>query len=157
MGREIAEISFQLLFAYKNNSESFSDKYNHAGTGHSNAVPDILDEARNGLEWLLKSFPHPDTLMYRIEKSDDDFVGRRIHILNTCDDKCYDSGIETIQVAAKYASAFALGALTFVQSDAMWARTLEIKALDAYQIAKKKAKAISPSKTQATSQQQELN
>ena len=157
LGHEIAEIVFQLLFAYKNNSESFADKYNHAGTGHPNGVPDILDEARNGLEWLLKSFPHPDTLMHRIEKSDDDFVGRRIYMLNTCDNSCYDSGIETIQVAAKYASAFALGAISFMQRDAQWARTLEIKALDAYDIAKEKAKAIQPSKTPTISEKAELN
>lgn len=157
LGNEIAEITFQLLFAYKNNAESFADKFNHLGTGHANGVPDILDEARNGLEWLLKSFPHPDTLMHRIEKCDNDYIGRRIHLLKTCDEECYDSGIETIQVAAKYASAFALGALSLQQKDAVFARELEIKALQAYALAKNKATAIGNGKNIATSDKKELN
>lgn len=39
------------------------DRYGHAG---ANGIPDILDEAKWGLEWILKLHPHPDWLIHQI-------------------------------------------------------------------------------------------
>lgn len=149
-GNEIAETTFQLLFAYKTNSESFADIFNHSGSGTSNGMADVMDEARNGLEWLAKAFPHPDTLIYRIGKCDNDLIGRRIHMLKN-DDKA------TPQVAAKYASAFALGALTFAKTDSEFSNELHTKALQAYTLAKKQVHKLNNEKLIAQSEIMDLN
>lgn len=47
-----ANVIADLLFAYHYNPEVFTDELNIAESG--NGVPDILDEARYGLEWLFK-------------------------------------------------------------------------------------------------------
>ena len=44
----------QMLFAYLKNPASFSDKFDASGKPGMNGIPDILDEAKWGIDWLMK-------------------------------------------------------------------------------------------------------
>lgn len=56
----------RLLMAYQMNPQSFKDTYDARGLRGSNGVPDILDEAKWGLEWILKLHPAPDELYHQV-------------------------------------------------------------------------------------------
>lgn len=47
-----ASVTYQLLFAYSNYPDVFMDMYNQQGEKEPNGIPDILDEAKWGLDWL---------------------------------------------------------------------------------------------------------
>ena len=57
---------YQLLFAYKNNPKAFADKYDSLGKAGSNGIPDILDEAKWGLDWLARMNPEKEVLYHQI-------------------------------------------------------------------------------------------
>src|SRR5258708_33113811 len=52
-----ANATFVMLMAYRDNPRAFSDSFDARGLPGSNEVPDILDEARHGLDWLLEMYP----------------------------------------------------------------------------------------------------
>jgi hypothetical protein len=53
------------------------DRVNALGQPGSNGLPDVLDEARWGLEWMLKLHPAADQLYHQVA-DDRDHVGRRL-------------------------------------------------------------------------------
>ena len=53
------------------------DSVNAQGQAGSNGIPDILDEARWGLEWMLKLHPAPGQLFHQVA-DDRDHIGRRL-------------------------------------------------------------------------------
>ena len=53
------------------------DKVNALGQPYPNGIPDVLDEARWGLEWMLKLHPAPDQLYHQVA-DDRDHIGRRL-------------------------------------------------------------------------------
>ncbi len=55
----------------------FSDSVNALGQPGTNGIPDVLDEARWGLDWMLKLHPTPDQLYHQVA-DDRDHVGRRL-------------------------------------------------------------------------------
>ncbi len=77
----------QMLLAYaltaRNSHRSaasehlFADHVNHLGQPGSNNIPDVLDEARWGLEWMLKLHPKPDWLFHQVA-DDRDHKGWRL-------------------------------------------------------------------------------
>jgi hypothetical protein len=56
----------RLLFSYRENRGKFRDEFNALGQKGANGIPDILDEARWGLEWMLKMHPAPDLLFHQV-------------------------------------------------------------------------------------------
>lgn len=56
----------RLLMAYQMNPASFKDEFNARGLKGANRLPDVLDEAKWGLEWLLKLHPTPDELYHQV-------------------------------------------------------------------------------------------
>ncbi|WP_242092256.1 glycoside hydrolase family 9 protein [Aestuariivivens sediminicola] len=56
----------RLLMAFQMKPDQFKDEYNAKGLIGANDLPDILDEARWGLEWLLKLHPAPDELYHQV-------------------------------------------------------------------------------------------
>lgn len=61
----------QMLLACKLNQDNspgadFADRVDALGNPGSNGVPDILDEARWGLEWMLKLHPSRDQLYFQV-------------------------------------------------------------------------------------------
>lgn len=57
--------------------ETFTDKVNALGQNGANGIPDILDEAKWGLDWMLKLHPAPDHLYHQIA-DDRDHQGWRL-------------------------------------------------------------------------------
>jgi hypothetical protein len=55
----------------------FGDCFNALGRAGPNGIPDLLDEARWGLEWMLKLHPAPDQLYHQVA-DDRDHAGRRL-------------------------------------------------------------------------------
>lgn len=53
------------------------DRFNALGQPQPNGVPDLLDEARWGLDWMLKLHPAPDQLYHQVA-DDRDHAGRRL-------------------------------------------------------------------------------
>ena len=152
-----ANTIYQLLFAYQMNPSSFTDQYNAAGNPGSNEIPDILDEAKWGLDWLLKMSPSKDILYHQVADDRDhttfrlpsedavDYgwgagTGRPVYIATGKPQglfgiKNHSTGLASI--AGKYASAFALGAEIMAKFKPAYADTLKTKALEAYQLGKK--------------------
>lgn len=56
----------RLLMAYEKAPEQFGDRVDAYGQDGPNGIPDILDEAKWGLDWLLKLHPRPDWLIHQI-------------------------------------------------------------------------------------------
>lgn len=77
-----ANATFQLLFAYEQHPESFSDRYDENGLPGSNGVPDVLDEACWGLRWMEKLNPGPGAY-YNQVADDRDHRGMRLPTRDT--------------------------------------------------------------------------
>ncbi len=56
----------RLLMAYQMSPGSFKDGFNAKGLAGANDLPDILDEAKWGLEWILKLHPGPNELYHQV-------------------------------------------------------------------------------------------
>lgn len=56
----------RLLLSYRENRGKFKDNFNATGHARPNGIPDILDEARWGLDWMLKMHPAPDQLWHQV-------------------------------------------------------------------------------------------
>jgi endoglucanase len=72
----------QMLLAYQFQGELhgtaiFADRFNALGQPGQNGCPDILDEARWGLDWMLKLHPGPNQLYHQVA-DDRDHIGRRL-------------------------------------------------------------------------------
>ena len=84
-----ANAVYQMLFAYRRNPGVFGDSFDASGNPGSNGIPDILDEARWGIDWLLKMNPDSGE-MYNQIADDRDHAGFRL----PADDKAsYDLGV----------------------------------------------------------------
>lgn len=64
----------QLLLAYALEGDKFHDRTDDLGREHPNGVPDVLDEARWGLDWMHRMHPEPDHLYHQIA-DDRDHIG----------------------------------------------------------------------------------
>lgn len=141
----------QMLFAYRENPEVYGDHYKANGLPGSNGVPDILDEARWGIDWLLKMNPS-DNVMFNQIADDRDHIGFRLPDKDTANyglGKCRPVYFVTgkpqglgefknrttgvASTAGKFASAFALAADIYKKSDPAFADTLIRKAKAAFQ------------------------
>jgi endoglucanase len=147
-----AAATFDMLAAYRDHPRAFADAFDARGLPGANGIPDVLDEARHGLEWLAAMFPN-DTEMYNQLADDRDHTYFDM-IVNDSADYGWGKGKERpvypctgrpqglfghknrstgyASTAGKYAAAFGLGALTFARSDSAFAATLRHKAFAAY-------------------------
>jgi endoglucanase len=71
-----------MLLAYELQNHSLTvaallDRVDALGNAGTNGIPDILDEARWGLEWMLKMHPAPDQLYFQVG-DDRDHIGWRL-------------------------------------------------------------------------------
>src|SRR5215204_4375589 len=150
-----ANTVYHLLMAYRDSPQAFGDDKQANGLDGKNGIPDILDEARWGLDWLLKMHPKDDWLFNQIA-DDRDHISMRI----PKQDSQYKRGYErpvyfingepqqrgkfmnnttgTSSTAAKFASAFALGSEIFKSIDQSYSDTLKQKAGSAYRYTFKK-------------------
>jgi len=124
-----ANAVFQLLFAYRDNPEAFGDAYDAAGLPGPNGIPDVIDEAKFGMDWLKRMnpssteyynqiaddrdhagyrLPHKDTVVY-----DPDHKGRPVYLASGETQgiiKYKNRSTGAASTAGKFASAFAIGA-----------------------------------------------
>ena len=56
----------QMLLAWKLEPREFQDHFNALGQPGTNGLPDVLDEARWGLDWMLRMHPAPDQLYHQV-------------------------------------------------------------------------------------------
>ena len=63
-----------MLLAYEIYPDRFSDLCNALGQAGPNGIPDVLDEARWGLDWIHKLHPAPDQLVHQVA-DDRDHMG----------------------------------------------------------------------------------
>lgn len=56
----------RMLMTYQMDPESFIDQYDARGLEGPNGLPDVLDEAKWGLEWILKLHPSPTELYHQV-------------------------------------------------------------------------------------------
>ncbi|MBN2132179.1 MAG: glycoside hydrolase family 9 protein [Sedimentisphaerales bacterium] len=148
-----ANATYQMLFAWLHNPQAYGDRYDARGDKGENGVPDILDEARWGLQWLDKMNPAPGEMYnqiaddrdhqgYRLPNEDSASYGlgrhRPVYYITgrpqglACH-KNRTTGVSSS--AAKFASAFALGARVLKQYDPVFADHIAGKAARAYEFA----------------------
>lgn len=145
-----ANALYQMLFAWSENPSSFHDSFQSNGLPGSDSIPDILNECKWGLDWLLKMNP-ADGIMFNQIADDRDHIGFRYPNTDTAH---YGKGRERpvylctgkpqglfryknrttgiASTAGKYASAFARGAIVFQKSNPAFAQLLTKKAVAAY-------------------------
>jgi endoglucanase len=151
-----ANAAYHLLAAWRDFPLVFGDMHTANGLTGANSVADVLDEARWGLDWLLKMHPQPDWMFNQLA-DDRDHAGFR---LPTDDVANYGKGKErpvyfltgrpqglgkyknqtngTSSTAAKFSSAFAAGSQVFEKTDPQYAALLRQRAFSAYEYALRK-------------------
>lgn len=72
-----ANAAYHLFMSYRDFPYAFTDAHKDNGLEGKNGQPDVLDEARWGLQWLLKMHPSPGQ-MYNQIADDRDHMGMRI-------------------------------------------------------------------------------
>src|SRR5207248_3099674 len=130
----------------------FADRFQGNGLPGANGIPDVLDEARWGLAWLLKMYPEDDLLLNQLgddrdhtfwdlpanDSSDYGWGRGGSRPVYPCtgkpqglfENKNRSTGLAS--TAGKYAAAFALGAGVFQQRDSAFASRLAQRARAVY-------------------------
>ena len=72
-----ANATYHLLAAYRDFPNVFTDAKEANGLDGQNGIADVLDEAKWGLDWLLKMNPKPDWMFNQLG-DDRDHMGMRI-------------------------------------------------------------------------------
>lgn len=84
-----------MLLAYELYPDRFADRVNALGQTGANGIPDVLDEARWGLDWIHKLHPAPDRLIHQVA-DDRDHVGWKMPDEDPSD---YGWGVNSYRVA----------------------------------------------------------
>ena len=143
-----------LLAAYRDFPGVFSDKHLANGLDGTNGKADVLDEAKWGLDWLMKMYPRKDWMFNQLA-DDRDHHGFRLPTMDSVDYglgpgkgrpvyfatgkpqglgnyKNHSTGVAS--TAGKFASAFALAANLYKKYDRRLSNIYKEKSLSAYQI-----------------------
>jgi hypothetical protein len=149
-----ANATFVMLMAYRDNPRAFADNFAANGLPGTNDIPDVLDEARHGLDWLLRMYPGGDDMFNQIA-DDRDHRYWDLPWTDTADYgwghgkerpvypctgkpqgliKAKNRSTGYASTAGKYAAAFGLGASVFARLDPTYAATLRQRALAAYRL-----------------------
>jgi endoglucanase len=147
-----ATATFHLLMAYRDHPGAFADRFRADGLPGANGVPDVLDEARHGLAWLVRMYPGGDRIYNQIADDRD----HTYWDLPTTDSSDYGWGkggprpvypctgrpqglfghtnrsTGLASTAGKMAAAMALGAQLLVRHDSLRAQLLAGRARAAY-------------------------
>ncbi len=76
----------QMLLAYQlGDKKQFADRVNDLGQTESNGIADVLDEARWGLDWMLRLHPASDQLYHQVADDRDHSTGFRLPQKETVD------------------------------------------------------------------------
>jgi peptidoglycan/xylan/chitin deacetylase (PgdA/CDA1 family) len=148
-----ANATWHLLAAYRDFPGAFRDNKQANGLDGKNGMADVLDEAKWGLDWLLKMHPSKDIMFNQIG-DDRDHTSMRIPKMDSQYGKGYERPVYfidgerqrrgkfmnntkgTSSTAAKFSSAFQLGSRMFADPD--YVSILSEKSTTAFQYALKK-------------------
>jgi hypothetical protein len=151
-----AYATYIMLMTHRDHPDASADRFLAHGLPGTNGVPDILDEARWGLEWLLKMFPERDLMLNQLA-DDRDHTFWDLPVNDSADYGWGKGGMRPLypctgqpqglfehknratgkaSTAGKYAAAFALGARLLAKQDPDFARRLAAKAVEAYDVGK---------------------
>lgn len=149
-----ANATYHLLAAFRDFPEVFTDQHLTNGLQGSNGTADVLDEAKWGLDWLLKMHPREDWLFNQLA-DDRDHMGFRLPNNDLVDygvgkgkarpvyfasgkpqglGKYKNRSTGVASIAGKFASSFALASQIYEQRDKPLADLLKVKALSAYRL-----------------------
>ncbi|HPS95747.1 MAG TPA: glycoside hydrolase family 9 protein [Bacteroidales bacterium] len=151
---------YHLMFAWEQQKDKsvFKDMYNASGRAGSNGIPDILDEIRWGLDWLMRMNPE-DKVMFNQIADDRDHAGFRLPQNDKVDygwgpgtgrpvyfvtgkpqglGKHINRTTGVASTAGKFASSFAMGAEIFKDRDPQFAAQMKTKAQQAFNFAVEK-------------------
>ncbi|HKO78887.1 MAG TPA: glycoside hydrolase family 9 protein, partial [Chitinophagaceae bacterium] len=150
-----ANATYHLLMAYRDFPKVFTDEKQANGLDGKNGMADVLDEAKWGLDWLLKMHPKDDWMFNQIA-DDRDHIGMRL----PKEDTQYGRGNQrpvyfvsgepqqrgkfknnttgTSSTGGKFSSAFGLAAQLFENFDKKYGEILAIKSISALTFAGKK-------------------
>jgi hypothetical protein len=150
-----ANATYHLLMAYRDFPGAFKDEKEANGLDGINGIADVLDEAKWGLDWLMKMHPNKDWMFNQLA-DDRDHIGMRL----PKQDSQYGRGYErpvyfingepqqrgkfmnnttgTSSTAGKFSSAFSLGSLVFNKLNPSYAKSLLQRANSAFLFGLKK-------------------
>ena len=149
-----ATATYHLLAAFRDFPGVFADKYAGNGLEGKNGTADVLDEARWGLQWLLKMHPRKDWLFNQLA-DDRDHVGFRLPNYDSADYglgkargrpvyfatgapqglfKYKNRSTGLASAAGKFSSAFALAAQLYQKTDPSFSALMGDKSASAYQL-----------------------
>jgi endoglucanase len=136
----------------------FMDIATARGDAGSNGIPDVLDEGRWGLEWMLKLHPTPDALYHQVA-DDRDHCGPRLPYAEIADygwgrgsnrvvyfadgkpqglGKYKSTATGVANLAGRYAAAMALGQIAFKKLDPAFAQRCLKAGLEVYALGRAK-------------------
>ncbi len=146
-----------MLMAIRDYPRATSDAFGASGLPGSNGVPDVLDEARHGIEWLLRMFPSDSEIYNQLgddrdhayldlpttDSADYGWGKRKQRPVYPCTGrpqgifqyKNRSTGVAS--TAGKYASTFALAAQVLSSRNDSLARLLRRKAEAAYALGRR--------------------
>ncbi|HEX8904854.1 MAG TPA: glycoside hydrolase family 9 protein, partial [Longimicrobiaceae bacterium] len=151
-----ATATFALLMAYRDHPRAFGDGHRADGLPGANGVPDVLDEARHGLEWLLRMYPEDGLLLNQLG-DDRDHAFPDLPTTDSSDYGWGKGGFRPVypctgrpqglfryrngstglaSTAGKFASAFALASRLYARRDPAFAAVLRRRAEAAYALGK---------------------
>ena len=137
-----ANATYHLLAAYRDFPKVFNDEKQANGLDGKNGMADILDEAKWGLDWLLKMHPRRDWMFNQIA-DDRDHMGMRIPAQDTFYGRGFERPVYFVSgepqqrgkfmnattgkssTAGKFASAFALGSYIFKREIVLRGKSLK--------------------------------
>lgn len=152
-----ATATYVMLMAQRDHPAAFADHFDAHGLPGGNGLSDALDEARHGLEWLVKMFPH-DSLMLNQLGDDRDHAFLDLPPTDSSDYGWGRGGFRPAypctgrpqgivnhvnrstgyaSTAGKFASAMALGAQLFSDEDPAFAELLGSRARAAYELGRR--------------------
>ena len=154
-----ANATYHLLAAYRDFPQVFGDEKQSNGLDGKNGSPDVLDEAKWGIDWLLKMHPKPNWMFNQIA-DDRDHMGMRIPGQDTFYGRGYERPVYfvngepqqrgkfmnnttgTSSTAGKFASVFALSQYLWLKDSVFKKydkrKTYYDKAMDAWSYGQKK-------------------
>jgi len=146
-----ANAVYHLLSAYGDFPFVFKDRYSENGLDGENAIPDVLDAAKWGMNFLVKLHPKDDWMFNQVA-DDRDHMSMRMPKL----DNFYGRGFErpayfcsgepqqrgkfmnkatgVASTAGKFAAAFAMGYKVFANTQKDYAQVLYRKAFSSYKM-----------------------
>jgi endoglucanase len=148
-----AHATFMLMMAYRDHPNAFADKFDAWGRPGANGTADVLDEARHGLDWLVRMYA--DGRVFNQLGDDRDHAFWDLPYTDSSDYGWGRGGFRPVypctgkpqglfahknrstgiaSTAGKYASAFALAAQLYDRRDPAFSRAMREKAIAAYEI-----------------------